>query len=88
MKRWIIRNFLEAVYTLAITIAVGKWAINYAYLERGGRAIGGEYLLVLITCWVAYKAIHHLFEILEELERERNRKKGRSRGTVGLHNHR
>jgi hypothetical protein len=82
LKRWIIRNILEASYTLAITAAVGKWAIHAAYLERGYKAVGGEFILIPMTCWVAYKAIHHLFNTLEEVEHERNER--RSRAASGL----
>jgi hypothetical protein len=88
LKRWIIRELLEVAYSLAITIAVGRWAINYAYLERGYKAVGGEYLLILMTYWVASKAIQYLFDTLEELEDERNRQKRRGRRTVRVRNHR
>lgn len=43
IKEKIIRNLVAIVYTLAVTFAVGKWAIYAAYLERGYEAVGGEY---------------------------------------------
>ena len=29
------RNFISIIYTLTVTLAVGKWAVYMAYLERG-----------------------------------------------------
>lgn len=83
-KRQINRDLVEAGYALAVTFAIGKWAIYYAYLERGYEAIGGEWLLILVAYLVAYMAIHYLFDVLEELGYERQRKKRRSRGAVGI----
>lgn len=64
------RNLIAAVYTMAVTFAVGRWAICMAYLERGYRAVGGEYLLVLAVCWMAWKAVNYLFDTLEDSEYE------------------
>lgn len=55
---------------------IGYWAAHAAYLERGYRAIGGEYCLILITYLAAWKSIHCLFEALEELDYEWHCKKG------------
>ncbi len=44
---------------LAVTVIVGKWAIYYAYLERGYKAVGGEYLLILVTYLMVHKGIHY-----------------------------
>lgn len=71
------RNLVAVAYTFAVTSAVGKWATCIAYLERGYEAIGGEYCLVLMVCWVAWKAINYLFDTLEDLEYERNCKERR-----------
>lgn len=78
-RRRIVRELLETVYALAITCAIGKWAIHAAYLERGYEAVGGEYCLILMTYWVAWKAISYFFDALEDLRYERFRKKRRSR---------
>lgn len=77
-KRQLIRSLLEAVYILTVTFAIGKWAVCMAYLERGYKAVGGEYILIPMVCWAAWKSINYLFDTLEKLEYERNRKKRRS----------
>lgn len=81
IKEKITRNLVAIAYTLAVTFAVGKWAIYAAYLERGYEAVGGEYCLMFMVCWMAWKAINYLFNTLEDLEYERNCKKRRSGGT-------
>lgn len=73
------RNLVAVAYTLAVTFAIGKWAIWYAYLERGYDAVGGEYLLIIMAYWGAWKAINYFFDTLEDLEHERSRKKRGSR---------
>lgn len=82
------RNLMAVAYTLAVTFAVGKWAICAAYLERGYKAVGGEYCLMPMVCWVAWEAINYLFDTLEDLEYERNCKKRRSRGNSWMHDNR
>lgn len=67
------REIAAIVYTLTITFAIGKWAICMAYRERGYEAIGGEYCLILMVYWAAWKSINYLFDILEDLEYERRR---------------
>lgn len=85
----LVRQLIETAYALAITIAVGKWAIHYAYLERGYESVGGEYLLILVAYWVAYKTIQILFDALEEeIHGRRHRKKRRSRRSVRIHDYR
>lgn len=79
LKRRIIRGLAEAAYALAVTYAIGKWAIYAAYMERGYKAAGGEYCLILMTYFVAWKAISYLFDALEDLQYEQFRKKRRSR---------
>lgn len=59
------RNLFAAAYTIAVAFAVGRWAVCMAYLERGYRAVGGEYLLVLAVCRMAWKAVNYLFDTLE-----------------------
>lgn len=67
---------------------IGKWAFHLAYIERGYKAVGGEYLLIPVVYWGAWKAINYLFDSLEELENERNCRKKRSRGTARMRNYR
>ena len=74
-KNRVARELAEVIYALVIMLAIGKWAIHMAYLERGYEAIGGEYCLMIIAYWVAWKTIHYLFDALEDLEYERNCKK-------------
>lgn len=69
------RELAETAYALAVTFFVGRWAINAAYLERGCKAIGGEYLLILVTYWAAWKAVHFLFDAWEDLKYEQHCKK-------------
>lgn len=66
MKERLIRNLVVLVYTVGIAYMIGTWAIKFAYLERGYRAIGGEYLLIPMVAWVAYKVINIFFDVLEE----------------------
>lgn len=72
------RELAEAAYSLGITFSIGCWGVHAAYLERGYRAIGGEYCLIFVTYLGAWKSIHCLFEALEELGYERHCKKRRS----------
>lgn len=74
----LVRELAESVYALVVMLAIGKWAIRMAYLERGYEAIGGEYCLMIMAYWAAWKAIHYLFDALEDWDHERNRKKRRS----------
>ena len=65
----------EILYALAVMFAIGKWAIHAAYLERGHEAVGGEYCLMALAYWAAWKAIHGLFDALEDWDHARRRKK-------------
>lgn len=64
------RNLVTVAYTLTVTAVVWRWAIHMAYLERGYEAIGGEYFLIPVACWIAWKAINYLFDTLEDLKYE------------------
>lgn len=75
------RDLIAVSWTLAVTYAVGRWAFHFAYLERGYKSVGGEYLLVLMVYWGAWKAINYLFDSLEELENERKRKRKKRRSS-------
>jgi hypothetical protein len=53
---------LELFYSLTITYFVGRWAIAAAYAERGYKAYGGEYLLILFTFLACYYIIGKFFK--------------------------
>ena len=85
----LVRGLAELGLTLAVTYAVGKCAVHAAYLERGYEAMGGEYLLILLVCVVAYRVIHYIFDILEAEQREYKRSKERgNRAADGAQDHR
>lgn len=88
MSKTLKRDLIAVIWTLLVTYAIGKWAFHLAYIERGYEAVGGEYLLLPVVYWGAWKAINYLFDSLEELENERNCRKKRSRGTARMRNYR
>lgn len=88
MSKTLKRDLIAVIWTLLVTYAIGKWAFHLAYIERGYKAVGGEYLLIPVVYWGAWKAINYLFDSLEELENERNYRKKRSRGTARMRNYR
>lgn len=53
---------LELFYSLTATYFVGKWAVAYAYAERGYVAYGGEYLLIGMTFVVSMYVISNFFK--------------------------
>lgn len=59
-------QIVQVAVALTVTYAIGKWSFYYAYLERGCKAVGGEYFLVAVTCWTTYKAGHCLLDAWEE----------------------
>lgn len=65
-RKKVARLMSETGCILAVTYAIGKWAFHSAYLERGCKAVGGEYFLVAVACWAACKAIHCLLDAWEE----------------------
>lgn len=82
------RELIAIVWTLLVTYAIGKWSFHLAYIERGYEAVGGEYLLIPAVYWGAWKAINYLFDSMEALEYERQRRKKRSRRTARMHDYR
>ena len=88
-RKSLLTQIIEIVYALIVTYAVGKWAIHFAYQERGYDAVGGEYLFILAAYWVAYKTIHYLFDVLEEeTYGKRVHKKRRSREIAEVRDYR
>ena len=87
--KWIRRLAVVAVYVVEVTYMAGKWAIRYAYLERGYDAIGGEYFFIPMMAWAAYKLINIFLNVLEdEMYAETGSEKTGGRGTAGLRNNR
>lgn len=68
-QTWI-RIAIVVGYVLSVTYMAGKWAIHYAYLERGYDAVGGEYIFIPMVAWAAYKAINIFLDVLEESDYE------------------
>lgn len=64
-REWL-KAAIAAVYVLSVTYMAGRWAIRYAYLERGYDAVGGEYIFIPMVAWAAYKAITIFLDVLED----------------------
>ncbi len=45
-----------------LTASFAAWAVEHAFLERGYRAYGGEYLFVLVVFGAMYWALGKLFD--------------------------
>lgn len=91
MSRWkrIRRSTVVMVYVLTVTYMAGKWAIRYAYLDRGYDAIGGEYLFIPMVAWAAYKLINIFLNVLEdEMYAETGSEKTGGRETAGIRDNR
>lgn len=81
-KKMVVRAVSTVSYVALVTYLTGKCAIYGAYLERGYVAYGGEYLLIPVMAWVAYKAISNFFDVLAETERaEHNETRKKSTGS-------
>ncbi len=66
LTKIIINAMFSVGYALAMTYMIGKWAIHFAYLERGYKAVGGEYFLVPMIFIASYKVLKALINILDE----------------------
>lgn len=86
MRRKIIRDLLCSGYALAVTVMIGKWAFHTAYLERGYESVGGEYLLIPMVFFIAYKAFEFFINTLEEEVYGSNKERGRR--DFGMRNYR
>lgn len=87
--KWIGQPAVVAVYVTAVTYMAGKWAIHYAYLERGYDAVGGENLFIPMVAWTAYKLINVFLKVLEdEMYARTVYEKAGGRGTAGFRNNR
>lgn len=72
---------LELFYSLSVTYFVGRWAIAYAYTERGYEAYGGEYLLILFCFITNFYMIRKFLKTLGGSHERSNETGGR--GAVG-----
>ena len=63
------RDLIAVIWSLLVTGAISKWAFHVAYLERGYKAVGGEYLVILVAYVAAWKAINYLFDSLSGEEK-------------------
>ena len=69
MGRKIFLHLAGAVYVSVVIYLTGRWAIYAAYVERGYKAAGGEYFLIIAVFFLASKAVHNLIESVEEVRR-------------------
>lgn len=67
-----LRILAEIVYTLAVTFSFGRWGICAACVERGYAAVGGEYSLIFVACWVSGMSISHFFDSLEGMKKNKD----------------
>jgi len=51
--RWLKARYVVAASLILLAVAVTPFLMEFAYLERGYRAHGGEYLLVPLSIFVA-----------------------------------
>lgn len=61
MEKGILRQMIEVDCALAATYLVGRWAVQCAYVERGYRAVGSEWLLIILVYLGTYKAVCVVF---------------------------
>ncbi len=74
-RKWWIRTAAVAAYVVAVTYMAGQWAFRSAYMARGYKAVGGEYLVIPLAAWVSYKVISIFFDVLAEEGRAENGKR-------------
>lgn len=60
------KDLISTGYALTTAAMIGRWAIHTAAVERGYDSAGGEYLLILITYIVAYKACEAFVNAMED----------------------
>ena len=81
-----VKQLLATGYAIPVTAMIGKWAFHTAYLERGYEAVGGEYLLIPMVFFIAYKAFEFFINTLEEEVYGSNEERGRR--DFGMRNYR
>lgn len=80
MKGWqIIKRIAALLYSLVVTFMAGEWAVKYAFMERGYKAVGGEYLFIVAVSLSAYKVINIFLNELEDKNYDDGRKDNRRR---------
>jgi len=66
-ERWLKARYVVAASLVLLAVAVTPFLMEFAYLERGYRAHGGEYMLIPFSIFVALMII----STASELDRER-----------------
>lgn len=79
-RKKLLKDIIQTIASLAVTVAAGKWAFAYAYAERGYHAIGGELLVPVLAYLFTYYAVGIVLNIWEE-KRRKNRKRQRTIST-------
>lgn len=82
MRKVLIRQLISSGYALAVTFMIGKWAFAYALYERGYEDVGGEYIMLPMVFYGAYKLFEWLLKVLEA--RKNGSKEIRSRKNPGI----
>ena len=72
-----IRVMIAVIYAAAFATMAESWGICYAYIERGYKAVGGEYFFFPIVFVRVYKALSFMFRALEDTS-ERSKTNDRS----------
>lgn len=72
----VIMLILKLLFSYSISCFVFQWAVRIAYIERGYKAYGGEYMLAVATFMITYFAINKLLNIFGGLRhgKERDRR--------------
>lgn len=58
----IVRIALELFYSFTAAYFIGRLLIQAAYEERGYKAYGGEYLMIIVIFFGSLKLIHTFFK--------------------------
>lgn len=91
MLRVKIFQFLRALNALAASYMAGKWAVGYAFQERGYDAVGSEYMFALATYLIVFKVSGFLFvrkkkkEVCCDGSQKDGRRMKRTAGSRDLH---
>lgn len=73
---------IKAFFSYSVAYFVSLWAMDAAYAERGYEAYGGEYILILWSFMLAYKALSLFFGNFRR-KKDGEKRSGRSDG--GFH---
>ena len=76
-RRRLLKDVMQTATALVVTVAAGKWAFAYAYVERGYHSVGGEILVPVLAYLFTYYSVGILLNILDD-KRRAGRKKQRT----------